>query len=270
MNIIKSGYTQKIFDQYRVNITDSGFASVDTDWNSSYVCSPFSRLYYILDGYGEIQTKNRIIKLLPGQLHLIPLGTKYSCRCKEFLDHLYFHINIDAPSGYDLLRGFECTQATIGKDKISHLKDLYLSSEFLEQLELKYEIHRSIHRLISLQTSSEEFETSLSPEVAKTIDFIRNNLSIQLTTAEIAEKLFLSKNTLAKHFKNELGLPIGKYIDKLIFFEAEMLLTKTSLSIKDISERLGFCDQFYFSRRFMQIFEETPLSYRKRTKTSAT
>ncbi|MBS6832507.1 MAG: hypothetical protein KH216_06775 [Clostridiales bacterium] len=45
MNIKKSGYTQKIFEQYKTSITDSGFAIADSEWNSNFVCSPFSRLY---------------------------------------------------------------------------------------------------------------------------------------------------------------------------------------------------------------------------------
>ena len=60
----------------------------------------------------------------------------------------------------------------------------------------------------------------------------------------IADSLFMSKNTLAKNFRREVGIPIGKYIDKQVFFEAEILLTKSSMSVKEISGTLGFCDQF--------------------------
>lgn len=270
MKIKKSGYTQKIFGQYKTGITDSGFAKADSEWDSSFVCSPFSRLYYVSGGYAEIRIKDRLIPLSPGRAYLIPLGTKYSCFCGGTMEHLYFHINIDAPNGYDLLRGAECVCCDIPTEKIMHLKDLYFSSSFTDQLELKYELYRSIQILLSLQPSVTEFEVTLSPDIIKTIEYIRNNLSLQLTTADIADSLFLSKNTLAKQFRREVGLPIGKYIDKLIFFEAEKMLTKSSMSLKDISDALGFCDQFYFSRRFQQLFEETPMAYRKRTKTSIT
>ncbi len=86
----------------------------------------------------------------------------------------------------------------------------------------------------------------------------------------IADSLFMSKNTLAKNFRREVGIPIGKYIDKQVFFEAEILLTKSPMSVKEISGALGFCDQFYFSRRFRQLFEETSLAYRKRVRTFTT
>lgn len=270
MNIKKSGYTQKIFEQYKTSITDSGFAIADSEWNSNFVCSPFSRLYYVSGGSAEIRIKDRVVTLTPGKAYLIPLGTKYSCYCDSTMEHLYFHINIDAPNGYDLLRGAECVSCDIPIEKIMYLKNLYFSRSFNDQMKLKYELYHSIQLLLAAQPSDTEFEFTLSPDIIKTIEYIRNNLSIQLTTADIADSLFLSKNTLAKQFRREVGLPIGKYIDKLIFFEAEKMLTKTNVSLKEISDSLGFCDQFYFSRRFQQLFEESPLAYRKRTKNSAT
>ena len=35
------------------------------------------------------------------------------------------------------------------------------------------------------------------------------------------------------------------------------------MQISRISERYGFCDQFYFSRRFKEKFGVTPQKYRK-------
>ena len=150
------------------------------------------------------------------------------------------------------------------------MTELYFSKNLIEQMELRYEICRSIKKLLALQPKFPEFETSMSPNIIRSIEYIRNNLSIQLKTEDIAKNLYLSKNTLAKQFKAEVGISIGKYIDKLVFFEAEKLLTKSSMSLKEISQSLGFCDQFYFSRRFRQLFEETPLQYKKRVKTLLT
>ena len=270
MNIKKSAYIKDVFEQYKISITDSGFACVGEEWNSPYVCSPFTRLYYITEGEGLIKYKGGEMRILEGNLHLIPLGTKYSCRCFDKLEHLYFHINIDSPSGYDLLRGAKCVGAPIPIEKIRKLTELYFSSALSDQIELRSEICRSIQTVLTLQPSKTQIEPRLSPETVKAIEYIRSNLSIQLTANEIADNLYVSKNTLAKNFRHEVGIPIGKYIDKQVFFEAEILLTKSSMSVGEISSALGFCDQFYFSRRFRQLFEETPLAYRKRVRAFTT
>ena len=95
------------------------------------------------------------------------------------------------------------------------------------------------------------------------IEYIKSHLSLQLGIAELAANAFVSESTLAKKFKAEVGMTIGCYIDETILFEAEQLLTKTELSVLEISERFGFCDQFYFSRRFKAKYGETPQRYRK-------
>ena len=107
-----------------------------------------------------------------------------------------------------------------------------------------------------------------SPVIQKTIDYIRINLSVQLTAKEIAGQLYICESTLLKKFRKEVGVTLGSYIDDLIFFNAEKMLLKTKWSINQISETLGFCDQFYFSRRFKQKYGQTPLDYRKKLSTA--
>ena len=266
MNIEKTQYTQMFFEQYRMNITDSGYAEVNGEWACGHVCSPFSRLYYVTEGTGEIWTQDRHFKLLAEHVYLIPLGTVYRSDCRDHLNHLYFHFNIDTPNGYDLLRGMECAGISYPRSKTERLTALYQSGTLLDQMELQQELIATMIRLLKKQTCPPEFQATYSDEVLRTIEYLREHLSAQLTVEKIADALFLSKNSLFKQFRREVGLPIGKYIDKLIFFRAEQLLTKSNLSVKEISESLGFCDQFYFSRRFLQYFEERPLAYRNRTR----
>ena len=58
-------------------------------------------------------------------------------------------------------------------------------------------------------------------------------------------------------------MTIGNYIDETILFESEQLLTKSELTVLQISEKFGFCDQFYFSRRFKAKYGDTPQKYRR-------
>ena len=37
-------------------------------------------------------------------------------------------------------------------------------------------------------------------------------------------------------------------------FKAERMLTTTNISVLKISELLGFCDPFYFSRKFKEMY----------------
>ena len=99
--------------------------------------------------------------------------------------------------------------------------------------------------------------------VIRTKDIIEKNLSINLTVNDIADKLFVSPSAVRKKFKEEMGISIGKYIDDSIMNAAENDVRNSNMSIHQISEKLGFCDQFYFSRRFSQKFGIAPMHYRK-------
>ena len=102
-----------------------------------------------------------------------------------------------------------------------------------------------------------------SETVKKIIIYIQNNLSMSLTTEEIAKNLFLSKTTVATAFKKETGTTIGEYIDNLIFTKISYLLANDSISIREISQQFGFCDSHYLSRRFKKKFKVTPTEFRK-------
>ncbi len=56
-------------------------------------------------------------------------------------------------------------------------------------------------------------------------------------------------------------MPIGTYISIRIMELAETELRKGDKSIKEISDRLGFRDQFYFSKCFTAHYGITPKKY---------
>ena len=97
----------------------------------------------------------------------------------------------------------------------------------------------------------------------KAIHFIRENLSARLRVGVVAEAMFVSISSLQKHFKKELGMSVGEYIERELFAEAEKYVLHTAKSVDQISTALHFCDATYFSKRFKQRFFKSPLQYRR-------
>ena len=104
-----------------------------------------------------------------------------------------------------------------------------------------------------------------SMQIRRAIEYIESHLTLQLKISEIAEKTFAATSTLTRNFKRETGMSIGQYIDESIMFQAQRMLLSSNASILEISEKFGFCDQFYFARRFKEKFEVSPREYRKST-----
>ena len=93
--------------------------------------------------------------------------------------------------------------------------------------------------------------------------YMQNNITVQLSGEQIANAVGISPSSLHKRFKAETGMSLGAYQDDLIFNRAKQLLAQRQLSIKEVSQQLGFCDQYYFSRRFKAKTGVTPSNYRK-------
>lgn len=258
--------TERIFRNYKIDLQWSGLSDVDKRWKRINQSAPFSRLYYVQSGCGIANVNGVEHEMKPGYMYLIPSGMHYSYYCKDHFRHLFFHLTMDTVIDYDFLSRAKFTEQYISQDEINRIINLYKSESFLDHLELKTIIYKSILSLLSLQTVPITFDVNLSKDVIATIEYVKKNLSVQLTAKQICENLYVSPNTLLKKFRNEVGTPLGHYIDKLIFFEATNKLTNTSLTIKEISDELGFCDQFYFSQRFKHVVGETPTTYRKLAK----
>ena len=100
-----------------------------------------------------------------------------------------------------------------------------------------------------------------SPCVSKAINYINKNLSETLTIKDIADAIFVSESTLTKHMRKELGTTVNNYIDDLILTLAAQMIAEGQYSLNAISNRFGFCDQFYFSRKFKALVGKTFTRY---------
>ena len=116
---------------------------------------------------------------------------------------------------------------------------------------------------------SDDFLKSLakkrSTSVYKTAtiaEWIRVNLSPNLTLVKIAEEFNLNPNYLSRLFKKEQGICIKNYILNTKFDYAKYLLTTTLKPISEVAEEACFGDTKHFMRIFKQKTGLTPSNYR--------
>ncbi|MDR2914544.1 MAG: helix-turn-helix domain-containing protein [Tannerella sp.] len=77
-----------------------------------------------------------------------------------------------------------------------------------------------------------------------------------------ADKLCITPNHLNEVVKKTVGINVKLYIQNKLLLEAKKLLSYTSLSVSEISERLSFDNPSYFIRFFKSRTGFTPLYYR--------
>ncbi len=89
-------------------------------------------------------------------------------------------------------------------------------------------------------------------------------LAEKLSLQKICLDLGISKNKLYEISNKRFNMPIGSYISHLRVLGAKNLLTSSSLSVREVSEQVGFEGYNYFIKLFKNNVGETPLKYRNR------
>jgi len=260
--------TNPQFDSY-VNQVDiliryPGFATLDLSWAGEDFAPQFTRVYFIEKGEAILTTADKTMTMKKGFAYILPAGLSFKYECIKPIEKLFFHVNLLNPDGEDLMTYLgEIIEIPLSMQSIREMISWYFSDKIADTIALKSSLTNIISEALA-KYGQEMTIVCYSPLILEALTYIRRNLSAQLSLEKLAGKLFVSKNKLSKQFREEVGSPIGRYIDAQIFFNAKVLLEQRNLSIAQISNNLGFCDQFYFSRRFKQFCGESPMQYRIR------
>lgn len=98
--------------------------------------------------------------------------------------------------------------------------------------------------------------------IREALKFIGNNYQYTLSVDEIATHCNVSRTHLSRLFSEELSISPSQYLIKFRLNKASDLLEDKNLSIKNISEQVGYTSQFNFSTAFKKHFGVSPLNWR--------
>lgn len=121
--------------------------------------------------------------------------------------------------------------------------------------------------MISLvRSASYKDKNDKQPMVNAIKDIIMKSPELNISTAEIANKLGVSRYYMLHQFKSITGTTIVSYQQELKILWAKRLLVDSDLSITEIAHKCGFGSSSYFSKIFLQSEKLKPSEYRKNLK----
>lgn len=125
----------------------------------------------------------------------------------------------------------------------------------------------SISNVATMMVKYILFENMLVPRYDPSFDralaFINENLERSITISEISRSAIIPTSSLYKMFHTHFGCTVNEYINSKRVEKAEELLLGGNWSIEEISEKLGFSTQQYFSKIFKKIKGVSPAQFRK-------
>ena len=248
----------------QLKIVNSGYALLDSRWKADSLAVPFNRLYLVESGIGYLSAGEQALLMEPGKAYLLPAGLPCSYRCEETVYKLFFDFNLFKSNHFDLLQGFsQIAVVDLPSGLLDSLRTHYFGGSFADSIHIQHSLYHLLHIFHEQYGFASEVPTAYSPHVASTIDYIQENLSARLRVDTLASRCYISRTNLAAQFRKEVGIPIGSYIDQQLIRLAQYQLTQTDASIEAISNALGYCNPFYFSKCFKKHCGLSPLQYRK-------
>lgn len=98
--------------------------------------------------------------------------------------------------------------------------------------------------------------------IAQCINYIHQNYNEDLRLEEMYRRALVSRTTFCQLFKEMTGKTFSAYVNDLRIRRAMRLLLDPSLTVNEVSYRVGFNNVSYFSRRFKEIVGLSPSRYR--------
>ncbi len=95
-------------------------------------------------------------------------------------------------------------------------------------------------------------------------EYIHQNINKKITISDLSNLIGVTCVHASRVFKNETGVPLSKYINNYKMEMAIKLLIVDNIKIKEISDKLGFDNQLYFSKVFKSFYGISPITYRKK------
>lgn len=143
-----------------------------------------------------------------------------------------------------------------------------ISAELIKELQLQSDGFRMSCRglLISLLV---QLKRNSRRNTDARIEKVRAKLTVdyaeEITNEQLAEMCGMSVSGFAHQFKKEIGVSPREYILQQRLSAALFLLENTDRTVADISRRVGFEDNLYFSKFFRSRIGISPSDYRNYT-----
>ena len=264
MQISENQRALQIWKTFDLSIVYAGFARTGPEWRAENVCSPFSRLYFILKGEGLVYCGERPLRLRTGGIYLIPAGMRFGYSCEDFMEQLFFHVNVNGRNGMDFFRGCDEILKKDGRGERARLAlKLYQSEHMPDAFRLRGLLWEELAGFAEAGGLWENEGQNCSALVNSFFFLAQNPVSASNHIRGLAGQLHVSESTLSKRFRAETGMTPGAYLSQLVLDRACRMLLSEEESIAAIAEKLGFSDQFYFTKYFRRQMSMTPSAYRR-------
>lgn len=233
--------------------------------------APISVLLYLLYGEGTLYLGGTVRHLGPGDVLTIPKGATYHYEANRQNPWRILWFNIEGECYPTLLRQYGLLEDAVYKGANSALREgfvnaLALCRGALSGEPLQDSLCTAVYGIVLALWRQYRGSTPNTDAAGGLCSYIHNQLSAApgapFIITDAADSLCLSVRQLERLFKERYRQTPYQYFQQQKLQLAKQYLLNTRLSIKEISNMLGYYDQYYFSNCFKAAEGVSPRVYR--------
>ena len=230
-----------------------------TDWNISDRLAPFWFFFWNRTPGAELVFQNRVVRLTPEKVVLIPPLTLFSTRSEQPFCQVFIEFTTGGNEFKDIRRH----------------EVVFPAEEYIPRLTANYRSNaRQAIGLYSLlfdlllRIPDEYFQAepgqAIDPRIATALDLISVRPKNECTNRQLSKSLHMSTSSFSHLFTQNIGMSPQRYILRRELEKAQIMLGDPELPINVIAVKTGFADRYHFSKAFKAFFGISPAAMRKK------
>lgn len=256
---------EDVISNAQFNTTEGKFAKVGDIWKSIVFFWQHERIYYITEGTAILVLKGQKLILKPSHLYYIPSNSVVTAENNVDLGHYYLHFISADQNLYNMFSAINLkNEAKPEPNDILHFqRAIELINKKDQHPRDRLELNGIMQILISRFLKDADFSNYDKDQFELVLKYIDENFTRKITIKDLALIVNLNEVYFSSRFKKVFGMSPSQYILNKKITHAMYLLKNSELLIKEISYKIGFDDELYFSRIFKNKTGLSPKLFRE-------
>ncbi|WP_240419121.1 helix-turn-helix transcriptional regulator [Paenibacillus periandrae] len=257
-----------LLSNLQIDVIIANVQTVGMDWKRENYVHSFNRLYFIIEGEGQIEVDGIVYYPKPGQLVVMPCHVlqsystindhpfhKYWCHFtarvgnRDLLEMYRFPVCIDVLSSSEVESWFSRMISEMKKQTPSSILNIQASMLQLIGLFIDHGFEQTA------------IPSSTTQKLSRVFQFIEQNLEHKITIEQLASLVHYHPNYFIRAFHSVMGCSPIQYINRMRLDKARQMLS-TDMTIGSIARAVGI-EQHNFSTMFKSYTGFSPRDFRQ-------
>jgi AraC-like DNA-binding protein len=226
-------------------------------------------LHYFISGEGRFRDKGAVFTIEPGRLYVTPPGSIHQIIASSPRRPLtYYAVLVDASDDEEARLLLDSLSRPIGPYAIGVSHRFFFADLAEKGRSPRPELEKAAHHallsfLYSLDGGAPPQRSAVdNVHVEKALAIMQCSIEKSLGLGELCGRIQLSREHFVRLFSERMGMPPMRYYSRLKIEAAQAMLSSTNMRVLEIADKLGFENQFNFTRAFKRVSGLAPTEYR--------